>query len=453
MPEFIQHYFIDLSMGSAYPYTYTLSIAMVLLLLGHWERSVRVVLTRVLEFAALAALHLAANCLLYGRLVSNAFTDVLIEAVLLLLYAVLRSGLRPETWLVRSAIYLSFTVLNMAISEGIGRYMDDLQYRAFGLTYTTVVTVVLSLALAAFLRSFSVEGFRYVPRYCVVMILAVSVLGAIIEVYPITTMSPVTDYTSSFRFYNLCVCASFLALEMVAYYMFYALSREYSEKTDLLAQQHKAELDADVLLTAQQTYNNLREVRHEIKNHDAYMKALLDAGEYGKMREYFDRTTAQTAELLHTVQTGNHIVDAVINNRITRAKLYDIEVQTMLAVPPQLEYEESDVCSLLSNLMDNAIEGCEASGAQGKARTISVSIRPQNGYFFIRVTNPVAAGARTGRLLELKTTKENKELHGNGVKIIRRVAEKYHGSASFRVDNGQFVADVMLAAGVKEGAA
>lgn len=452
MPEYIQSYFIDQIRGSAYPYTFALSVVMVPLLLAKWRRSWRALLVYAAELVVLLAARLAIDCV-FEPYFSLQWLDILAEAVLLVVYAKLRSGLRTETWLVRTAVYLSFTVLNMGLSEAIGRFMDGFEYKLFGLTYTTVVTLVLSVMLAVFLRHFSVESFAYVPQYCVILILAISALGAVIEVYPIATMDPVEDYTMAFRFYNLLVCASFLALEMLAYYMFYALSREYSEKTNLLAQQHKAEIDADVLLTAQQTYNNLREVRHEIKNHDTYMKALLDNGEYDKLRTYFERNIAQTAEVLRTVQTGNHIVDAVINNRITRAKLYDIEVQTMLAVPPQLEYEESDVCSLLSNLMDNAIEGCEASGAQGKARTITVSIRPQNGYFFIRVTNPVAAWVNVGHLLELKTTKENKELHGNGVKVIRRVAEKYNGCAKFNVKDGQFVADVMLAAGTQKGAA
>lgn len=452
MPAYIQSYFIEQLRGSAYPYTFVLSVAMVLLLLAKWERSWRALPVYAAEFAALLAVRLVIDCLLEPY-ISLQWLDLLAEAVLLVAYAKARSGLRVETWLVRSAVYLSFTVINMGFSEAVGRYMDELQFRLFGLTYTTVVTLVLSLALAAFLRCFSVETFSYVPRFCVMLILVISVLGAAIEVYPITTMDPANDYTSAFRTYNLCVCASFLALETLAYYMFYSLSREYSEKTDLLAQQHKAELDADVLLTAQQTYNNLREVRHEIKNHDAYMKALLDSGEYDKLRDYFERNTAHTADLLRTVQTGNHIVDAIINNRITRAKMYDIEVQTMLAVPPQLSFEEGDLCSLLSNLMDNAIEGCAASGTQGKARVIAVSIRPQNGYFFVRVTNPAPAGMRTGAGINLHTTKQNLELHGNGIKIIRRIADKYHGAAKFNVENGQFVADVMLAADTQKGAA
>lgn len=272
---------------------------------------------------------------------------------------------------------------------------------------------------------------------------AICVLAVSIQLYSMMSIDPSELEDASVRGYNLYMGTSFLVIILLGYYLYYAIGREHTEKIMLLAQQRRQELDEENMIAAQQTYEALREVRHEIKNHTAYMKTLLDAGDYQALRDYFDRYQARTSELVHYVSSGNRMVDAVVNNYISRAKLYDIQLKTILAVPAQLPYADEDLCSLLANLLDNAMEA--AADSEAAQKVITLSIRPQMDYYMIRVENPVDTRKVTPRRrLTLQTTKDTPELHGYGTRIIRRIAETYGGTVKFSIQNETFIADVML---------
>ena len=100
---------------------------------------------------------------------------------------------------------------------------------------------------------------------------------------------------------------------------------------------------------------------------------------------------------------------------------------------------EGDLCSLLSNLLENAVEGCRAAGGD----TVRASLHTEKGYLFISAANP-AAGDVLAENPALRTTKREPAGHGCGVPLIRRIAAKYGGCAVFGMENGWFTADVML---------
>lgn len=181
------------------------------------------------------------------------------------------------------------------------------------------------------------------------------------------------------------------------------------------------------------------------------MKALLDAGEYDQLRAYFNRYQLQNKGLLGYVQTGNRVMDAVVNAEISKGRANGVEIKTMLAVPPSAGFAGEDAYSLIANLLDNAIEGTVASGAKSDDRVARLSVMPHGSYFVVTVTNPVDPEKMPdGAYSELATTKGDREMHGWGTKVIGRIARKYDGTASFKVENAIFTATVMLA--VPEGA-
>ena len=114
-----------------------------------------------------------------------------------------------------------------------------------------------------------------------------------------------------------------------------------------------------------------------------------------------------------------------------------------ILVPHTLPFRDEDLCSLLSNLLDNAIEAAAQSGEAEP--TVDISILPRQEYLFIHVTNPVDKTLPEKRRMTLETTKaSHTELHGFGTRIIRRIAERYHGSVKYSMTGGIFTTNVML---------
>lgn len=328
---------------------------------------------------------------------------------------------------------------------------------SFWMAIPSGLSYVLMLVFAVVLRVFSIERFRYVPRGFVVLIVATDVMGVVAAESFILFMSSFKDLQGysyaanvlgqvnwSASLVNLLVDVSFLALILLSYIMFYVLAKEHEQRAELLITQ-KGESDAVAMMGVTCSMNeNLREMRHELKNHDAYMAALLEAGEYDKLRTFFEDCQAINYDILHYVSCGNPLVDAVVNAKASLARSRGVQVETMLAVPEALPFSEGDVFSLVANLLDNAIEGTLASAEpQGPVR---LTIRPAGGYFVFSATNPCdPRKVRSTSQGGLLTSKKNGELHGYGTKVIKGIAQRYNGVARFKATGTTFEADVMLA--------
>lgn len=212
---------------------------------------------------------------------------------------------------------------------------------------------------------------------------------------------------------------------------------------ELNALRQKAEMEKEKYHATKLNYDELRSIRHEIKNHNFYMKALLDEGKTAEAKEYLDRISSQGTKYLKSFDSGNYAVDVVMNHEMAAAKEQGVVLDTSILVPRKLPFKDEDLCSLLSNLLDNAMEAASQAGVAEP--TVNISIIPRQEYLFIRVTNPVDKTLPEKRRMTLETTKTNHtELHGYGTRIIRRIAESYNGSVKYSMSGGIFTTDVML---------
>lgn len=444
MLAFYNDYIRNPLFGMAYFYTAVTFMLASVVLLGEWKLQWRCLVRRLRDVLALILGWFLLCGLSYSVVPTMNWFSLVAEALLFVLYGALVQQNNVVEQAVRQIVFFACFVLTLRISESIGNYTDKLGWIINQLSMTDLVMLVSMMGVALYLRHFRGEDSRLMPKLYPVMMIVISVVAMASQLYNMLMINPSkASYDLTARNYNLFLALSFMVLLLLGYYMYYAIGREHRDKIELLAQQRRQELDEENMMVAQRTYEALKEVRHEIKNHTLYMKTLLEAEDYDKLRQYFERYQTKTAELVHYVNSGNRVVDAVVNNYVSRAKMYDIQLKTILAVPKQLPYRSEDVCSLLCNLLDNAIEGCAASGAEQKV--ITLSICPQMDYYMIRVENPVdTREVSARRRLTLQTTKKNPELHGFGTKIIRTIAEHYNGTVRFAMNGDLFVADVML---------
>lgn len=372
---------------------------------------------------------------------SSPFVGIGANAIVVFVYALLLSPYSPLVRLVNGLVYLSSYILVWGIANELAAIICAWQDRPLRQWICGLIVVVLTVSIVLFLTCCSIAKNTYLPGQYAILIVTISLLSTLLQLYNLFVHLEKEETQFLLLFLNV----TFLLILLMSHYMYYTIGKEFSEKTELLGLHHREEMDNDILLTARQTFEALSQVRHEIKNHDTYMQTMLEAKDYDSLQRYFQQYQAANEELIRFVQSGNLQVDAIVNNRITRANMMGIEVETMLAVAEELPFAEKDLCSLLSNLLDNAIEGCAASDAEGKERKVKLNIRQDTNYLFIHTDNPVEQKEVPLEFrLTLKTTKTDDGLHGYGTKIIRSIAEKYNGSANFSAKQNRFQADVML---------
>lgn len=242
---------------------------------------------------------------------------------------------------------------------------------------------------------------------------------------------------------SILTCLNGQVAELVVYYAVLHLVRGFEERRRLQAERHLMDSRLAALDAYRESGENLRVLRHEVKNQYAYIKLLLENRDYERAEEFFGEMSMRANPTFLHVNSGNRLVDDIVNLELSRATAAGVDVDSRIAVPSELPYEEIDLASLLMNLIGNAIEACALLPAG--ERSVKLGILAAQGSLIVSVSNPAVEAPKTAEGGRLRTTKADADLHGYGTGIVRKIAEKYDGVADFTFDVGTFTAKVMLA--------
>ena len=187
-------------------------------------------------------------------------------------------------------------------------------------------------------------------------------------------------------------------------------------------------------------YRQMRGWRHDYRNHIQTMKVLASGGDLEGIRSYLDRldTDLNTVDL--AVKTGNAMADAILNSKISLAKSRDIPVQVEAHIPVRLKMSELDLCCVIGNLFDNAIEASLALPPE--ERLIRVYLDMKGTQLYLSFTNCTAQGKREKRNGRFLTTKG--EGHGFGLVRVDAIVERLDGYLSRNSEDGAFTTEILI---------
>ena len=190
-------------------------------------------------------------------------------------------------------------------------------------------------------------------------------------------------------------------------------------------------------------YRQIRGWRHDYRSHIQTMKAHAAEGDWEAVGTYLDTLETDLAAVDTVVKTGNPMADAILNSKISLARAKGIPVQADASVPVKLNISELDLCVILGNLFDNAIEASLA--LPEKARLIRVYIDIKGPQLYISFTNFTAGKKRrkTGGLF--RSTKG--EGHGFGLVRMDAIVERLGGYLTRNSEDGAFTTEILLPVG------
>ena len=210
---------------------------------------------------------------------------------------------------------------------------------------------------------------------------------------------------------------------------------------DLRNRQHILEKEALSKHLLEEKYLNLNEVYsqnarlyHDLNNHLIALDHLLDDANIPEAKKYIAAIQEPVQILKKTHWTGDDVVDAVLNNKIQIMENRKIHYEIQTDFPDKTGIEAADLCTLLANLLDNAIEACQASGQEKPYLRFSSMIRKK--VWMIEVSNSKSSGL-SPKKEGMKTTKEDTLNHGLGIGIISSIVSSYNGSLSME-DHGDY---------------
>ena len=187
-------------------------------------------------------------------------------------------------------------------------------------------------------------------------------------------------------------------------------------------------------------YRQMRGWRHDYRNHIQTMKVLASSGDLEGIRSYLDRLDTDLGTVDLAVKTGNAMADAILNSKISLAKSRDIPVQVDAHIPVKLKMSELDLCCIIGNLFDNAIEASLALPPE--ERLIRVYMDMKGTQLYLSFTNFTAGGKREKQGGRFLTTKG--EGHGFGLVRIDAIVERLEGYLSRNSEDGAFTTEILI---------
>ena len=186
-------------------------------------------------------------------------------------------------------------------------------------------------------------------------------------------------------------------------------------------------------------YRKMRGWRHDYHNHIQAMQASMALGRYEEVEGYLRQLDDDLTHVDTVIKTGRVMVDAILNGKISIATRNDIPVNARAKLPGKLTVSDVDLCVIIGNLLDNAIE--ENKRLEAERRFIRIYIGTKNTQLYIAVTN--AAGRRREKAGGLFASSKGNE-HGFGLSRVRSTVKKYSGIFSADSEDGGFTAEALL---------
>lgn len=217
------------------------------------------------------------------------------------------------------------------------------------------------------------------------------------------------------------------------------MSRLFGRWIDRRIEAYQTDLMQKYCDEVESMYTKMRGWRHDYHNHIQAMQASMALGRYEEVKEYLrllndDLTTVDTV-----VKTGRVMVDAILNGKLSLAARHEIPVNAKARIPADCRVSDVDLCVVIGNLLDNAIE--ENRKLEAPKRFIRVYIGTKNTYLYIAVTN--AAGRRQEKA-GTRFLSSKGSMHGFGLSRVEGIVKKQEGIFTADSEDGGFTAEVLL---------
>lgn len=228
-------------------------------------------------------------------------------------------------------------------------------------------------------------------------------------------------------------------------FLFYYWTFRIIEQERLLAEE-QAHLLAlvDHYASMADSTEKVREARHEIMHHVTALSMLIKSKDYAGAENYLDKISKTTDAIPAPPHTPHPFLNSILTEYKKRAEADHIQVTYQIFVPASLSIDNSDLCQLISNLLDNSLEGCAYVDPQ--KRSLHLTIRQKGNFLFFSCENscnPSQIKYMNGKPLSTKLSSDNKA-HGFGIPIMERIAEKYNGMLRTSIKGNYFTVDINM---------
>ena len=350
-------------------------------------------------------------------------------------------NIRKTHFFIKTIILISSISVVEVLSKNIGFFIGMVSNNTvFVVAIARSLPYVVIPCVSILLNRVDINRYRHLSSEMVVIISVLSSLLLVAGVYEQASMSQEKATTLLLSILDVVL----LFVLNFSYYATYKNIEHRHRITNLEVQKTWEDAERMSIAIDQNNREELEKLRHDIKNQFSYVDIMLQQGNIDEARKYVSDYLNTSNPVLNSFSCSNNVINSIINLELTKAKIKKIKIDVKVVVPPLLPFEDIDLVSLLTNMIDNAIENFYSEGKD----MLIVRIMKQNDFIRFIVSNPI--NLEKVNLRNLTKTSKVGRGHGYGTKIIKNIASAYNGYVDFNIEDNRFICDAVLNLNTKE---
>ena len=361
--------------------------------------------------------------------------NVLVAPMCYLIVAMCYEGTFWKKIAVAAIVYLTGFVVELFIVFIVSKESVSLTEKQYFDAYITIIIEciiwIISLVINHCLK-------KNRKRENIPISFAVAIVGEMVMIITLELLIFQQNGINNIIRITSVMVVTFILLIIVYLYASLSTIAEEQNKNQMIKREkdyyHK---QAEVL---QNSSEELRGFRHDLKNKMLVLHELLEKGETREAVVYLRRLEEKIEQVQTYSQSGNVVIDSIINYKLSQAQKQKCNIQTEISLPSKILIEEDDLVVVIGNLLDNAIE---ANERLEENRYIQVKIKYNRGCLIVKVVNSFDSHVIVEKG-KLKTRKEKQEIHGIGLKSVQGIVDKYHGELKITYKEEMFSVKILM---------
>lgn len=338
--------------------------------------------------------------------------------------------------------FLMELVAALLIVAVFGNVLQDIRQNMMLLFLGGVISKILLLLLVEIIIRFKKRNASQVTLRSWLFIISIPVFSIVLSFANV--YEPILK--NEFSYVYVVSGISILYINIIAFYLFDSIVMQMTENNLVRFREKQLLMQRDQYENIIDGYNQVKKVRHDLLSHLITLDGYLGRNQYHEAVKYIHKLNEELDFDKRGVVSDNVVIDALISNRKSKAVDEGIKFETKIMIPKKLKIDDMDICIVLGNALNNAIEACRRITDEQVDKQIVLKMGYKQDHVLIELKNsynPVTIKKRNGRFVSSKLYRKSDEI-GIGMENMEGIIEKHGGVYQIDLQEEMFVVKIML---------